>query len=92
MSRITYLLPQRAEGMTTTFYRQITHRCRQQKKSRKEYGYRNDVEANDLFRKVKAIKSEQTMDGDILVLEERQAYNEAHQSHAYLLNMKQTEL
>ena len=57
----------------------------------KEYGNRNDVEANDLFRKVKSIKSEQTMDGDILVLEERQAYNEAHQSHAYLLNMKQRE-
>ncbi len=58
----------------------------------KEYGNRNDVEANDLFRKVKSIKSELTMDGDILVLEERQAYNEAHQSHACLLNMKQTEL
>ena len=58
----------------------------------KEYGYRNDVEANDLFRKVKSIKSEQTMDGDIQVLEERQAYNEAHRSHAYLLNIKQTEL
>lgn len=43
------------------------------------------------FVKVKAIKSEQTMDGGILVLEERQAYNEAHQSHAYLLNMKQRE-
>ena len=55
-------------------FRQITHRCRQHKKSRKEYGYRNDMEANGLFRKVKSIKSEQTMDGDILVLEERQAY------------------
>ena len=54
-----------------------------------EYGYRNDVEANNHLCKVKSIKSEQTMDGDILVLEERQAYNEAYQSHAYLLNMKQ---
>ncbi|WP_091852053.1 hypothetical protein [Prevotella communis] len=44
------------------------------------------MEANNHLRKVKSIKSEQTMDGDILVLEERQAYNEAHQSHAYLLN------
>ena len=50
------------------------------------------MEANNLFRKVKSIKSEQTMDGDILVLEERQAYNEAHRSHACFLNMKQTEL
>ena len=57
-----------------------------------EYGYRNDVEANNHLCKVKSIKSEQTMDGDILVLEERQAYNEAHRSHACLLNMKQTEL
>ena len=92
MEWTTNLLPLIAERLATTYYRQITHRCRQHKKSRKEYGYRNDMEANDLFRKVKSIKSEQTMDGDILVLEERQAYNEAHRSHACLLNKKQTEL
>lgn len=31
------------------------------------------------------------MDGDIQVLEESHAYNEAHQSHVYLLNMMQME-